>query len=321
MMGKALTGLTGIVLLIVFLLLSRQLFDSHQLLEQLRLILARPEWILFMFVAYLLSFVLKAEAWRTYAGREHRIGMYLHGIFYSLLINHLLPIKAGDLVRTGILMKRARMKWDNALHSVVMMRLADMLVLGLISALGMLCLGLKMSWLAVAAAAAVALAAGAALRLTPLRRWSFAHRHAAQLKAIVLSRRGPYIIALVAASWILEAAVLFGIAHMGDARLDAVSSIWANSVTIGGQIFHVTPGGIGTYESTLSGSLAVLGVDWQEAYSTALLAHAFKFAFSFMVGAYSLIRMPIGLREAKQWLRMPRRSPLHTNSTSERTFQ
>ncbi|MDQ0061080.1 lysylphosphatidylglycerol synthase transmembrane domain-containing protein [Paenibacillus harenae] len=320
MMGKACTWLTGIVLLIVFWLLSRQLFDSHQLLERLRAILVQPEWILFMVVSYLLSFVLKAEAWRTYAGREHGIALYLHGIFYSLLINHLLPVKAGDLVRTGILMKNARLRWDNALHSVVMMRLADMLVLGLISAIGMLWLGMTMSWIAVAAASAVTLAAVAAIRFTPIRRRTFVHRHLAQLKTIVLSRRGPYILALVAASWILEAAILFGIARMGDMRLDAASSIWANSITIGGQIFHVTPGGIGTYESTLSGSLAVLGVGWEEAYATALLAHAFKFAFSFMVGAYSLIRMPISLREAKEWLRMPRRSIQHTNSTSERTF-
>lgn len=320
MMGKAFTVVTGIVLLIVFLLLSSQLFDSHQLLERLRVIIVQPGWILFMFVAYLLSFVLKAAAWRAYAGREHPISLYIHGIFYSLLVNHLLPIKAGDLVRTGILMKKARMRWDNALHSVVMMRVADMLVLGTISALGMLWLGMTMSWLAVAAAAAAALVAAAVLRFTPMRRWTFAHRHIAQLKAVARSRQGLYILLLVAASWILEAAILFGIAHMGDIRLSAASSVWANSVTIGGQIFHVTPGGIGTYESTLSSSLAALGVGWEEAYATAVLAHAFKFAASFIVGAYSLIRMPIGVREAKEWLRMPRKAAVHTNSTSERTF-
>ncbi|WP_337099729.1 lysylphosphatidylglycerol synthase transmembrane domain-containing protein [Paenibacillus sp. YIM B09110] len=320
MRGKAFTGLFGIALFIVFLLLSSQLFDSDHLLGRLRVIIVQPGWIMFMFVAYLLSFLLKAAAWRAYAGREHPIGLYLHGMFYSLLINHLLPIKAGDLVRTGILMKKTSMRWDNALHSVVIMRLADMLVLGVISGLGMLWLGMTMSWLAVAAAAAALLAAGAALRFTPMRRWTFAERHITQLKAIVLSRQGPYILSLIAASWVLEAAILFGIAHMGGIEIGAVASVWANSVTIGGQIFHVTPGGIGTYESTLSSSLAVLGVSWDEAYATALLAHAFKFAFSFIVGAYSLVRMPIGLREARDWLRMPRKSNLHTNSTSERTF-
>lgn len=318
-MTRKLSGFAGLVLFIVFLLLSWQLFDLHQLLERLRIVLVQPGWLLFMFVVYLLSFVLKAAAWQAYTGREHAIGMYLHGIFYSLLFNHLLPIKVGDLVRTGVLMKKASMRWDTALHSVVIMRLTDLLVLGTISAIGMLWLGMKMSWLAFAVMAALVILAVVALKWFPIRRWPFANRHWEQLKAIVMSRQGPYILALVAVSWILEAVILFGIAHMGGIQLSAASSIWANSVTIGGQIFHVTPGGIGTYESTLSGSLAVLGVSWEEAYTTALLTHTFKFAVAFILGSYSLIRMPIGLREAKEWIQIQRKPSLNSNHARERT--
>ncbi|MCA0753551.1 flippase-like domain-containing protein [Paenibacillus sp. N4] len=321
MKGKSLAAYGGLGLLIIFLMLSWQLFDLHLLVEQLRGMLAEPGWLFFMFVVYLLSFVLKAAAWQAYAGREHPFGLYLHGIFYSLLVNHLLPIKAGDFVRAGLLMKKARMRWDTALHSVVMMRLTDLFVLGTIAAAGMLGLGMAVSWYTIAGAAAAALILGAALKLMPIRRWPFVSRHAEQFKAVAISRQGPYIFALVAASWVLEAVILYGIARMADIRLGAAASIWANSVTIGGQLFHVTPGGIGTYESTMSGTLALLGVDWEKAYATALLAHAFKFAVSFLVGAYSLLRMPIGLQEARGWLRMPRKSDLQTNQTSERIFK
>lgn len=321
MKGISLAAYGGIGLFFVFLLLSWQLFDLRLLLEQLRGMLAEPGWLLLMFVVYLLSFVLKAAAWQAYAGREHPFGLYLHGMFYSLLVNHLLPIKAGDVVRAGLLMKKARMRWDIALHSVVMMRLADLFVLGSIAAAGMIGLGMAVAWYTIAGAAIAAVMTGAALKYLPIRRWSFISRHTEQFKAIALSRQGPYIFALIAVSWVLEAVILYGIAQMADIRLGAAASIWANSVTIGGQIFHVTPGGIGTYESTLSGSLALLGVDWEKAYAAALLAHAFKFAVSFLVGAYSLLRMPIGLQEARGWLRMPRKFDLLTNQASERTFK
>lgn len=318
MMVRKLTGLAGLVLFIIFLLLSWQLFDLHQLLERLHVVIVHPGWLFFMFVIYVLSFVLKAAAWQAYTGREHAIGLYLHGIFYSLLFNHLLPIKVGDLVRTGILMKKTRMRWDSALHTVVIMRLTDLFVLGIISAFGMLWLGMAIPWLAFTIMAALLSVAGVALKWFPIQRWSFASRHWEQLRAVVMSRKGPYILGLVAVSWILEAVILLGIIRMGNIQLSAASTVWANSVTIGGQIFHVTPGGIGTYESTLSGSLAVLGVSWEEAYASALLTHAFKFAVAFILGSYSLIRMPIGLSEAKEWIQISRKPSIKTNHACER---
>ncbi|MNG16382.1 hypothetical protein D3C84_1002920 [compost metagenome] len=127
---------------------------------------------------------------------------------------------------------------------------------------------------------------------------------------------------LVTVSWVLEAAILLGIARMGGIELTAASSVWANSVTIGGQVFHITPGGIGTYENTLSGALAALGVSWDEAYAVALLTHAFKFAAAFILGAYSLIRMPVRVREAREWVQIKRSSKrltTVTQSTRERT--
>ncbi|MBW7476882.1 flippase-like domain-containing protein [Paenibacillus oenotherae] len=323
MMGRTISSGVGFVLLIVFILLSWNLFDSRQLLERLHAVLAHPGWLIIMFAAYWLSFLLKAAAWRAYLGHEHPIGLYLHGLFYSLLINHLLPVKIGDLVRTGILMKKARLQWDAALHSVMMMRLVDLLVLGFISAAGMLWLGMAVSWITFAAIAVMVILAGIAIIILPIRRWPFVQRHWEQLKAVATSRQGPYILLLVAVSWILEAAILLGIARMGGIELGVASSVWANSVTIGGQVFHITPGGIGTYENTLSGTLAVLGVNWDEAYATALLAHAFKFAAAYILGAYSLIRMPVRLREAREWIRIPRQPSLQTTDTTskrERTF-
>ncbi|MDF2646622.1 MAG: hypothetical protein K0Q73_2427 [Paenibacillus sp.] len=40
------------------------------------LLFHQPEWLVFMFVIYLLSFLLKAAAWRIYAGPEVRFSIY-----------------------------------------------------------------------------------------------------------------------------------------------------------------------------------------------------------------------------------------------------
>ncbi|MFC5703960.1 lysylphosphatidylglycerol synthase transmembrane domain-containing protein [Cohnella faecalis] len=309
---------TAALLFLAFVLMSWQLFDHTAMQRQLRTLLDHPGWLLAMFAAYALSFVLKAEAWRAYEKREQRLAVYLHGIHYSLLVNHLLPVKLGDLARVGVLMKASRKKWDEALHSVAVMRLLDLLVLGTISSAGMLLLGLTVSWTAMIAAAVLILAAIVTVKLLPERKTAFLRKHARTVKAVALSRDGPYIVALTTLSWVLEAVILFGVIRLSGFHFGALSLVWANSMTVGGQVFHITPGGLGTYETTLSGTLSLLGASWENAYGAALLTHGIKFAAAFLLGGYSCVRMPIGLREAASWIR---RQPGRTMRPDERTSQ
>lgn len=299
----------GAGLVLAFAYLTWKLFDRELLAEGFRAALRQPGWLLAIFAAYSLSFVLKGEAWRRYVDRGQPLAAYVHGVHYSLLVNHLLPVKAGDLVRAGVLMKAAGKPWDIALHSVAAMRLIDLSVLGAISVAGMLGLGLAVSWIAVVAVVLVALLAAAFVKLVAVRRWPFARRHYERFADALGSGRGLRILGLVALSWLLEAAVLNGVVRLCGLRLDPVRAVWANSVTIGGQVFQVTPGGVGTYESVLGGSLAVLGVGLEQAYVVAVLAHAFKFAAAFVLGGYSVVRLPIGLKEARSWIRL-RRNPV-----------
>ncbi|WP_373232057.1 lysylphosphatidylglycerol synthase transmembrane domain-containing protein [Cohnella sp.] len=299
------TGLKSFLaalLFICFLIISWKWFDWADFLRHLGTLAQEPQWLAFMFGTYLLSFMLKAQAWRMYAGSQERFRIYFHGIIYSLLVNHLLPVKAGDIIRTGFLMKNARKTWDEALHSVAIMRLMDMLVLGVISLIGVLWIGLSASWAWILILIMGFIVSVVAIKLTPLHRIPFVQRHWAHFKSTMFSGKGLFVMVCITVSWMLEAAVIYGIARMMELNLGAVSLIWANSVTIAGQVFHITPGGIGTYESTLSASLVVLGIGWKEAYAAALLSHTFKFAFAYVMGGYSLLRMPIGWREMKAWI-------------------
>lgn len=293
--------LLGVLLLIGFLYMTWRWFDFAELKRHLLLLIAHPQWLLPMAVAYLGAFWLKAIAWRLYDGSREPYRIYYHGIVYSLLVNHLLPLKAGDVARVGFLMQRGNRTWDEALHSVGAMRLLDMLVLAAFAGVGIVRLGLPASWmwLAVLAFAVLALAAG--YKLPALSRLPFLRKHLAHAHGILLSPSGAAIVLLVAASWLLEAGVLYGIMRVLALHLPAGWLVWANSMTIAGQVFHVTPGGIGTYESALSGTLVWLGIDWKTAYAAAVMSHLFKFAFAYVAGAVTWIRMPIRRSDWRGW--------------------
>ncbi|MBO9610406.1 MAG: flippase-like domain-containing protein [Paenibacillaceae bacterium] len=298
----------GGLLLIGFLYMTWRLFDFAELKKHLLLLVAHPQWLLLMAAAYWGAFVLKAAAWRLYDGSGAPFRIYYHGIIYSLLVNHLLPLKAGDIARVGFLMQRGRRTWDEALHSVGAMRLLDMLILAAFAGVGIVQLGLSASWLWLAVLAAAVLALAAGYRLPALSRLSFLRKHLSHAHGVLLSPSGAAIALLVAASWLLEAGVLYGVMRALSLHLPAGWLVWANSMTIAGQVFHVTPGGIGTYESALSGTLVWLGIDWKTAYAAAVMSHLFKFAFAYVAGAVTWVRMPVRRSDWRAWMGRSRRN-------------
>ncbi|BFT76045.1 YbhN family protein [Paenibacillus sp. P36] len=299
---KQLIRFIAILLVMCSLYLTWRWFNSEEWLQDVVFIFRQPRWFMFMTGVYLISFLFKAAAWRLYAGTGVRFGVYFHAISYSLLINHVLPIKAGDGVRAGLFMKHGKATWDEAFHSVAVMRLIDMLVLAVIGGIGIIRLGLPSSWIWVTVMTGGAIFLAIAHFLPVIRRMPFVAKHAAYFNLQILSLKGGAIIGLITLSWVLEAGVIHAVVRMVSLQPGAISLVWANSMTIAGQIFHITPGGIGTYESTMSGSLLLLGVDGRDAYRAALVSHTFKFLFAFTLGTYSLIRMPLHWHEIKNWI-------------------
>lgn len=299
---KQVVRFMAILLVICSIFLTWRWFDSKDWLRDVGLLFHQPKWLVFMFIVYLVSFLLKAAAWRIYAGPEVRFSIYFHAISYSLLVNHLLPVKVGDGVRVGLYMKHGGKSWEDALHSVAVMRLLDMLVLTGIGGIGIVRLGLPSSWIWVTVLAGGTVILATAHYLPLIRKIPFAAKHSANFHLKMLSGKGLVMIGLITLSWVMEAGVIFAVVHMIGIELGTISLVWANSMTIAGQIFHITPGGIGTYESTMSGSLALLGVDGKDAYRAALVSHTFKFLFAYTLGVYSLWRMPLHWREMRTWI-------------------
>lgn len=101
------------------------------------------------------------------------------------------------------------------------------------------------------------------------------------------------ILIAVSTSWVLEAAVLYGTVTIYHRDLSVLEAVFANSVTVSGQIFQITPGGIANYESFLVFALRLFGITIQEGYTIAIVTHAVKFFFSYVAGIMAIIIYPI----------------------------
>lgn len=299
--SRSIIRFVAVLWLVLFIAITWFWFDKQEMSVLWHKLVLKPQWLIFMFLMYLTSFLLKAEAWRRYVEPREPLRIYFHGLIYSLLVNHLSPIKVGDLVRTGFLMKASGKSWDDALHSVAVMRVLDLFILGIFAGTGTIWLGLEASWLWIILVIIGLIIAALGYKMVGIKRFPFIQKHLIYLNAVLFSRNGRTILLLVAISWVFEAGVIYGVMQILQLQLSYISMVWVNSITIAGQVFHITPGAIGTYESTLSGSLVILGISWKEAFAAAILSHAFKFVFSYSLGLYSLIRMPLKWSEIKQW--------------------
>lgn len=282
--------IVGAVCLLLFVVLSFRVLDVQSLFAQLRSLLHRPILLALLVILYGASFLLKAYAWRLYLHGRITVREGLYGLLYSLLVNHLSPLKIGDAVRIAAITKRERVSFTEAAQSVIVMRLLDLLILGLYGAFGTLLLFQKLSLRVLLFVLGIVLMLTIALLLRH-KAPRFLQQQLGQLSSALQGGRGTAIVVLVAVSWILEAFVIFGI----SSNVPFWKAVWVNSVTIAGQVFQLTPGGVGTYETVMTFALGAVGVSMQKAYEWALLSHGFKFLFSYGAGLLVFLVYPIRL--------------------------
>ncbi len=295
--GFILAGFAGLTL---------YFFDKQHLGNAIEKLLAHPFVLAGILLLYFLSFCLKAAAWTLYLKGKIRFSTCLIGILYSLFINHLLPVKAGDLVRAKIASIREKeLKDEEAFHSVVVLRLLDMLCLIAMTAAGLWALKIpvRLSWGLFATVCFTGLVVSFAVhRYAP----AFFHKQSQLLRRAFSGKKGVFIVSCTFLSWILEAGVLYGTVKLIGADLSFLAAVFANSVTIAGQAFQITPGGIGNYESFLVFALTFFQFPLKESYTIAMITHALKFAFSYAAGAIVLLLYPISFQTMQKWIKTRR---------------
>ncbi|MBO8164844.1 MAG: flippase-like domain-containing protein [Brevibacillus sp.] len=243
--------------------------------------------LILMTISYAFAFWLRSFGWALLMEHPdisvYRLWLYHH---IGLFLNHVLPVKAGELARTALLHEREGMNWSTSLISVALSRFVDMAGLLTIALIGG-------AWLIPPQMYRLLVErAGLFLLLTLLGapvifllcrklvgRAGIHH---------VKPRRWWWAYLLVTIGWMMEAAVLLGVVHALGGQLDAAQALVVHALTIVGQTFHVTPGGVGTYEAVMSTLLAQtaafpLGL----ALQVAILTHVFKFVYSFALGAWA----------------------------------
>ncbi len=296
----------GVILTVIFAILSVRFFDVQDLIRYGRLFLGDPLAVAAVFAAYTAAFLLRAWAHYLYIGCRTSYAVLLQGIGYSLFINHLAPVKVGDAVRIGYIMNRGGLKADAALHSVAVLRMLDMAALIFFAGAGLVVFqqGIRFTpfFIAVGSAAFIFIGAAVALSFKSGKIKRLAARQILLLKEGLRGKKGAAALLMIALSWVLEASVIFEIARAGGVGLSFSEAVFANSLTVGGQVFQIAPGGIATYESMMTFALAMTGVPASFGYQAAVLSHLFKFAFSYLTGLLLFITAPVRADDMKQWI-------------------
>ena len=294
--GKVSRVLVGLALTVAVGALVWWLGDWAELANAVATLIQRPELLAALVISYTSAFALRAVAWRELL--SSRPGMF--GLFAclqaALLANHLLPFKLGEAARP-LLASRRGIPLAEAAASTGVARLLDFASLIIIAAgFGMVLSlpGGRIMWLqSLALPAIVICGAGGALFLLgartldafvpgPIRsQLDTLRKQLAEMSRARIARAALCTLP----SWILEAGVLLVAAQALGAEISISAAIAVTAFTILFQVFHVTPGGIGVYEASMTGALFAIGVPWQEGLALAVLTHGLKFAYSYTVAA------------------------------------
>jgi uncharacterized membrane protein YbhN (UPF0104 family) len=308
---RLLIRLTGFLLAGIFIVLTMRYFDSEKfLLEIKEFFFGKPLITIGVTISYLLSFILRAEAWRLYLGKKVRFFSCLQGVLLSLFVNHITPIKVGDAVRIGVLSWREKnISPEISAHSVIVLRAIDMFFLLLFSFIGLIAFSKPFTFhysFVLLFILVIFMLSGAFL--VKKYRPRFVEKHILLMKTSLAGKNFALIMIFIAFSWALEGAVVWGVTASIGNGLEIHQAIWINSITVGGQIFQITPGGISTYESVMTAALSSFHYPIKDGYIVALVSHSYKFIFSYLAGFMLLIHSPIAkIKQLKEILLMRRR--------------
>jgi glycosyltransferase AglD len=291
--------LISILLIAAFLVMTFYYLDTGNLMAEINAIAAKPGLLLFIFISYFLAFLARGFAWKLYLNNRVSLTTCMYGLFYSLLLNHLLPVKAGDFARIGVMKAREPdISGHEAFNSVVILRVMDTTILFGMASAGLAFLELPLNGTVLLWLGGVGMVGTIIIYFNY---WTFFDRQLAIMKKAFSGWRGIWIIGLTLISWMLEAVVIFGVVLNGGSIVSFLQAIWVNSITVAGQIFQITPGGIASYEAIMVFALGANGIDAEDAYTAAVLTHGLKYLFSFIVGGFAVAAYPVPINLLKKW--------------------
>lgn len=295
----------GVFVICLGVWMAIQYFQLQHLKQLGIWVLNQPLLLVTIFSLYFSAFVLRAYAWYEYVNRTISFRYCLSGIFYSMFFNHILPFKGGDVIRIGVatVEPNRTSKVSEIVHSVIILRLIDIGILFLFTSIGFFVwIGNTPVPVNGNAPFIGGIVLAALFLLTSKRFRKIAQRQWALLSVSLRGKKGFFIIFLIFLSWILEASVVYTFIRFQPYHLTFIEAIWVNSLTVGGQFFQITPGGIASYEAFMTFGLRAFHIPFSDALSVSIMTHLFKFIFSFFVGYLAFMLVPLNRSTIKEFL-------------------
>lgn len=327
---RALPALLGIGISVGLLLWALRGVALTEVLHHIRS--AEPGPLLAAVVLATLTFPLRLVRWqlllRDERGMRYPVGPLWHAIALGFMANNLLPLRAGELVRSYTASRLAGIRFTTVLSSVAVERIFDALTVTVLLTPALLSPDLPRSVMvagvSVAHLAQVAgLVAGAALLMAVLvlaaplaaerlvRYLLPSTRLADRIVSLIegvrqglVVLRAPGRLAGVLC-WSLVLWLVNALAfHVGFAAFDIPVSYYGALLLQGllalGISIPSTPGFFGPFEAVIVAVLALYGISNDVAFSYAISFHLTSFVPITLLGLWSMTKTPGGFRGLRQ---------------------
>ncbi|CAN5372051.1 hypothetical protein BH23ACT6_BH23ACT6_24690 [soil metagenome] len=228
--------------------------------------------------AYAAAFALRSVAWTTMQPALSR-GQAWAAIHVSLLGNHVLPLRLGEVLRVTSVLRRTNLAPRSVIASVVTLRLGDVLAL-----LAVAVIATPVALVAIVGGPGAIVIAVLLIAAFAVSCWWLVRNRSADGVRVP----GPVVVGATVVAWLLEAAVLFTVGQLAGLSVSPGQAAGVTAITVFAQIVAVTPGGFGTYEAAGTAALVALGFGAPEAFAVVLLTHGVKTAYALAVGGIAL---------------------------------
>ena len=261
------------------------------------LLKVRFSTILLASILYGSSYIIRGARFEYILNRlNYRTGLYFStaAVSISQTVNVLTPIRIGDLARAYIV-KKKDIPYTKSLGAIAAERIFDLISVAVIAVVSAVFLGLRINEPFYALIISVILLL---VILILSRMENFVGKIFSSAKAAMGIKDSLVILIFSGFIWLTDIFVCYVIASnfkYPPILLISLSISLANIV----KTVPITPGGIGTYEATMT-TLLMGFYNIQEAFVISLVDHAIKNLITIILGLVAIVSLNVKLREVKE---------------------
>ena len=285
---------------------------------------ANPIWMLGILVVLVFTMYLKAYRWRLFFPEPERVSMHglLSSLYIGYMVNTILPLRAGEIVRAFLVGESERVSKSTALATVLVEKVLDLGTVALflfalrffvvlpdwadtaaiLSGIGIAVAIVGLAVVLLARGLALRLIGGLEARVPILQRLALTELVASFLDGLAFVRNPRTLALVILWSFLLwlgsGLGIYFGLlaANIG---VGLAVGLLVMAVTNLGMAVPSAPGYVGVFHSAVVVSLTPFGVDPSQALASAIIMHTLVFGFFVLGGLFYLLRYRQGSGMAK----------------------